>query len=92
MDLNDHVLSDCDDTHLRTGDTSTGGCTRAVYLVSETPSKRSLARWMVLCQERGLSASCEPQVCGDLSLGSSVASDSDWTSNSNTWIVSFASG
>ena len=35
---------------------------------------------------------CEPQVCADLSLGSSAASDCDWTLYSHTWTVSCASG
>ena len=35
---------------------------------------------------------CEPQLCADLSLGSSAASDCDWTLYSHTWTVSCASG
>ena len=35
---------------------------------------------------------CEPQVCADLSLGSSVTSDSDGTLYSHTCTVSCASG
>ena len=56
--LDDSVVSDCGDTHLRTGDTGTARCAPgALYSVSEIPSKRSLASQMVLCQEHSLSAS-----------------------------------
>ena len=48
--LDDSVVSDCSDTHLRTSDTRPPVARRAMYSVSEITSKRSFVCQRVLCR------------------------------------------
>ena len=90
--LDDSVVSDCGSTRSCGQATrAQPGARRAVYTVSETPSKFSLASQMVLCQEHSLSASlCHvkaPKV--DSEYGVDVCIDS---ADERSCVVSCASG
>ena len=66
-----------------------------VSCASDCPIVGGPAVWTCMTNDSwtdGSLSTCEPQVCADLSFGSSVASDGDGTLHSHTWTVFCASG